>query len=191
MKFAEALLLSILFVLTLERSVFANGTPYMDLILPIAFFSVLAYTLWKVIKNRKGEGSRSVVAIKITVLAIAVLFFLGSVLAILDKAANPPYQAKAADLAGQDDLRNARIILEAYFMDHGKYPDALTQTKFRPSPNVDIVYKKLSPKKYRIASSHRNGFKEYRCSENTGIEWRYTKNPDKSMSADTTTWHKD
>ncbi len=71
-----------------------------------------------------GEnGSKPVVAIKISVLIVALLFFGLGALAIYSNIKYPPSAAKAYNDAARSSLLNARTAVEAYWVDHNKCPD--------------------------------------------------------------------
>ncbi len=110
-----------------------------------------------------------------------VVLFAVALLAAISIPSYSNYKGRAYNAAASADIRNAKICAEAYYADHNVYPVDLGKAEgcSQPSQDVDIVYEKTAPDKYRITASHRKGDKEYRSSsDETSIFWRYRKDPD-------------
>lgn len=100
------------------------------------------------------------------ILAAAVLLVAGIIAAIaIPRSHADP--VKDSNTLAINEIRNAKMVVDHYFVINGALPESLEQTDYRPPQLVDIRFAERDGVRYTIVAAHRNGDMEYAMKGNT------------------------
>lgn len=114
-----------------------------------------------VVQPEQKKSSTKTVLVVLAVVLGGILL-LGTIVAVPQFK---EYRNKSFNSAATSDIRNAKTECEAYYADKQRYPESLSETGFKPAPDVVVDYSPVADyksdgknyQKYLITSYHQKG----------------------------------